>query len=35
MKLPAGIKKVRYSFNPNTLNMQAEAAIASAFGGAV
>ena len=35
MKLPSDIKKVKYSFSPNTLNMQAESAIASAFGGAV
>ena len=33
MKLPAGIRKVKYSFSANTLNMQAESAIASAFGG--
>jgi hypothetical protein len=35
MKVPADVKKVKYSFNPNTLNMQAESAIAAAFGGAV
>lgn len=35
MKLPSDIKKVKYSFSPNTLNMQASSAIASAFGGAV
>jgi len=33
MKLPAGIRKVKYSFSANTLNMQAESAIALAFGG--
>jgi len=35
MKLPSDIKKVKYSFNANTLNMHAESAIASAFGGVV
>jgi hypothetical protein len=35
IRLPSDIKKVKYSFSPNTLNMQAESAIASAFGGAV
>ena len=29
---PAEIKKVKYSFNANSINVQAEAAIASAFG---
>ena len=33
MKLPVDIKKVKYSFSPNTINMQADAAIAAAFGG--
>ena len=33
MRLPSDVKKVKYSFNANTLNMQAESAIASAFGG--
>jgi hypothetical protein len=33
MKVPSEIKKVKYSFSANTLNMQAESAIASAFGG--
>jgi hypothetical protein len=33
-KLPSDIKRVKYSFSPNTLNMQAESAISAAFGGA-
>ena len=33
IKLPADIKKVKYSFSPNTVNMQAETALALAFGG--
>lgn len=32
MKLPADIKRVKYSFSPNTLNVKAEAAVAAAFG---
>lgn len=35
MRVPADVRKVKYSFNANTLNMQAEAAVAAAFGGAV
>jgi hypothetical protein len=35
MRLPADVKKVKYSFTPNTLNMQAESAVAAAFGGAL
>ena len=35
MKLPSDVRKVKYSFTPNTLNMQAESAIAAAFGGAL
>ena len=35
MRVPADVRKVKYSFNPNTLNMQAESAIAAAFGGSV
>ena len=35
MKVPADVRKVKYSFNANTLNMQAESAVAAAFGGAV
>ena len=35
MKLPADVKKVKYSFSANTLNLQAESAVALAFGGAV
>lgn len=33
MKLPVDIKKVRYSFSPNTVDLQATSAVASAFGG--
>lgn len=33
MKLPIDIKKVKYSFSPNTINMQAGAALSAAFGG--
>lgn len=33
MKLPLDIKKVKYSFSPNTINMQAGSALAAAFGG--
>lgn len=32
MKLPADIKRVKYSFSPNTVSMQAKAAIEAAFG---
>ena len=32
MNLPVDIKKVKYSFSPNTINMQAEAALSAAFG---
>ena len=35
MRLPADVKKVKYSFTPNTLNIQAESAVAAAFGGAL
>jgi hypothetical protein len=35
LRLPSDVRKVKYSFNANTLNMHAESAIASAFGGAV
>ena len=35
LKLPADIRKGKYSFSPNTVNMQAETALAAAFGGAV
>ena len=35
MKVPSDVKKVKYSFNANTLNMQAESAITSAFGGII
>lgn len=33
MKLPLNVKKVKYSFSPNTINMQAETALSAAFGG--
>lgn len=33
LKLPADIRKVKYSFSANTVNMQAETALAAAFGG--
>lgn len=33
MKLPIDIKKVRYSFSPNTIDVQAASAVSSAFGG--
>ena len=32
LKLPADIKTVKYSFNPNTISIQADAALSSAFG---
>ena len=35
MRLPSDIKKVKYSFSPNTLNMQAESALSAAFGGSI
>jgi hypothetical protein len=35
MRVPSDVRKVKYSFNANTLNMQAESAVAAAFGGAV
>jgi hypothetical protein len=35
LRLPAEIKRVKYSFNPNSLSMQADAALTSAFGGAL
>jgi len=35
LKLPAEIRTVKYSFSPNTLSVQADAALASAFGGAL
>ncbi len=33
LSLPADIKRVKYSFSPNTINMQAKSAIEAAFGG--
>lgn len=35
LKLPADIKTVKYSFNPNTISIQADAALSSAFGAAL
>ena len=35
MRLPSDIKKVKYSFSPNTLNMQAESALSAAVGGSI
>ena len=35
LKLPAEIKTVKYSFNPNTLSIQADSALSAAFGGAL
>lgn len=35
LKVPAGIKKVQYSFSPNTIRSQADAALQEAFGGAL
>lgn len=35
LKLPADIKRIKYSFNPNTLSIQADAALSAAFGGAL
>ena len=34
LKVPSGIKKVQYSFSPNTIRSQADTALAEAFGGA-
>jgi len=35
LQLPTGIKRVQYKFNPNTIRSQADAALSSAFGGAL
>ena len=35
LKVPAGIKKVQYSFSPNTIRSQADAGLKQAFGGAL
>jgi hypothetical protein len=35
LKVPSEIKTVKYSFNPNTLSIQADAALSAAFGGAL
>jgi hypothetical protein len=33
LKIPNNIKRIQYSFSPNTVRSQADAALASAFGG--
>jgi hypothetical protein len=35
MRVPSDVRKVKYSFSPNTLKMQAHSAVEAAFGGAV
>ena len=35
MRVPSDVRKVKYSFSPNTLTMQANSALEAAFGGAV
>ena len=35
LKVPSEIRTIKYSFNPNTLSIQADAALASAFGAAL
>jgi hypothetical protein len=35
LSLPSGIKKVQYKFSPNVIRNQADAALATAFGGAL
>ena len=35
LRVPSDIKRVQYSFSPNTIRSQADAALASAFGGAM
>ncbi len=35
LKLPSEIKTVKYSFNPNTLSIQADSALSAAFGAAL
>jgi hypothetical protein len=35
LKLPGDIRKVKYSFSPNTVNMQADKALSAAFGGSL
>ena len=35
LSVPSGIKKVQYSFSPNTIRTQADAALQQAFGGAL
>jgi hypothetical protein len=33
LKIPTNIRKVQYSFSPNTIRSQADSAVAQAFGG--
>lgn len=35
LKVPADIKTIKYSFNPNTISIQADAALTAAFGAAL
>jgi hypothetical protein len=35
LKLPGDIRKVKYSFSANTINMQADKALSAAFGGSL
>lgn len=35
LRLPSDIKTVKYTFNPNTISIQADAALTAAFGGAL
>lgn len=35
MKLPSSIKKIQYSFSPNTIRTMADSAVASSFGGVI
>lgn len=35
LKVPIGIKKIQYSFSPNTIRLEADTALATAFGGAL
>jgi hypothetical protein len=35
MRLPSSIKKVQYSFSPNTIRTMADSAVESSFGGVI
>jgi hypothetical protein len=35
LRVPSNIKKVQYSFSPNLIRSQADAALLSSFGGAM